>query len=110
MSSSSSALIRREKQLQELLEGKNFKQALNLCEKSIKKGDKSEQLLVSQNFQHEERILSLPVLVVDHENKYPSRTTRASSPEAGPTRAGRSPRKIRSDFRGFCSYCNRCCR
>lgn len=49
MSSSSSAASRREKQLQELLEGKNFKQALSLCEKSIKKGDKSEQLLVSQS-------------------------------------------------------------
>lgn len=47
MSTSSPAARRREKQLQELLEGKNFKQALSLCEKNIKKGDKSEHLLVS---------------------------------------------------------------
>lgn len=47
MSNSSPAALRREKQLQELLDGKNFKQALSLCEKNIKKGDKSEQLLVS---------------------------------------------------------------
>lgn len=43
-----SASLRRDKQLHELLDGKHFKQALSLCEKSLKKGDKSEQLLVSQ--------------------------------------------------------------
>lgn len=42
-----SASARRDKHLQELIDGNNFKQALTLCEKSIKKGDKSEELLVS---------------------------------------------------------------
>lgn len=42
-----SASARRNKHLQELIDGNNFKQALTLCEKSIKKGDKSEELLVS---------------------------------------------------------------
>lgn len=48
MSSRPSAIARRSKQLQELLDGKHFKQALSLCEKSFKKGDKSEDLLVSE--------------------------------------------------------------
>ena len=33
-------------QLQDLIQGQNWKQALSLCEKRIKKGDKSDQLLV----------------------------------------------------------------
>lgn len=48
MSSSTSAAFRRDKQLQELVDGKNFKQALSLCDKSIKKGDKTEHLMVSR--------------------------------------------------------------
>ncbi|MCJ1464356.1 hypothetical protein MMC07_002969 [Pseudocyphellaria aurata] len=47
MSSYQSAKARRDKQLQELLDGNHFKQALSLCEKSFKKGDKSEDLLVT---------------------------------------------------------------
>lgn len=42
-----SARARRDKHLQELIDGNNFKRALTLCEKSIKKGDKSDELLVS---------------------------------------------------------------
>ncbi len=44
-----SASLRRDKQLQELIDCNNFKQALTLCEKSLKKGDKSEELLVSND-------------------------------------------------------------
>lgn len=47
MNSQHSASARRSKQLQELLDGKHYKQALNLCEKGFKKGDKSEDLLVT---------------------------------------------------------------
>lgn len=50
MSSQISAVTRREKQLQELLEGNYFKQALDLCDKSLRKGDKSEELLVRECF------------------------------------------------------------
>lgn len=60
MNSQHSARARRSKQLQELLDGKHFKQALNLCEKSFKKGDKSEDLLVCQTPQDSIEIPSLP--------------------------------------------------
>ena len=36
-----------DKQLEELVQASSWKQALNLCEKRIKKGDKSEESLVS---------------------------------------------------------------
>ena len=52
MSSHQSASARRIKQLQELIDGNHFKQALSLGEKSLKKGDKSEALLVGQPSQH----------------------------------------------------------
>ena len=48
MTMQNAASLRRDKLLHELLGGKHFKQALTLCEKSLKKGDKSEQLLVSR--------------------------------------------------------------
>lgn len=50
MSSQISAVTRREKQLQELLEGNCLKQALDLCDKSLRKGDKGEELLVRERF------------------------------------------------------------
>lgn len=57
MSSNATATARRSKQLQELVDGKHFKQALSLCEKSFKKGDKSEDLRVSQDPQDSIEIL-----------------------------------------------------
>ena len=41
------ASSRLDQQLQDLIEGQNWKQAISLCEKRIKKGDKSDRLLVS---------------------------------------------------------------
>ncbi len=41
---------RLDQQLQDLIEGQNWKQALALCEKRIKKGENSDKLLVSYIF------------------------------------------------------------
>lgn len=41
------ASSRLDQQLQDLIGGQNWKQAITLCEKRIKKGDKSDKLFVS---------------------------------------------------------------
>ncbi len=41
-----SVVERRDKQIQEAVENGNWKQALQLCDKRIKKGEKNDQLLV----------------------------------------------------------------
>ncbi len=41
---------RRDKQIQDALDSRNFKQALQLCDKRIKKGEKNDYLLVSQRY------------------------------------------------------------
>lgn len=39
---------RRDKQIQDALDSRNIKQALQLCDKRIKKGEKNDYLLVRQ--------------------------------------------------------------
>ena len=41
---------RRDKQIQDALDSRNYKQALQLCDKRIKKGEKNDYLLVSQRY------------------------------------------------------------
>lgn len=49
MSSQKSAIQRHDMQLAALVEGKNWRQALTLCEKRLRKGGQSEELLVRGN-------------------------------------------------------------
>lgn len=49
MNSQNSAVQRHDKQLGALVEGKNWKQALSLCEKRLRKGGPAEDLLVRGN-------------------------------------------------------------
>ena len=49
MSSQGLIVSSHDKQLAVLVEGKNWKQALSLCEKRLKKGVQTEDLLVSRN-------------------------------------------------------------
>ena len=45
-----------DKQLEELVQASSWKQALTVCEKRIKKGDKSEESLVSLEWSIYERM------------------------------------------------------
>ena len=45
---------RLDQQLQDLIQGQHWKQALSLCEKRMKKGDKSDKLLVSYTILNDE--------------------------------------------------------
>lgn len=49
MSSRNSVNDRHDKQLEELIKGKNWRQALSLCEKRLKKGGPIEETLVRGN-------------------------------------------------------------
>jgi hypothetical protein len=46
MSPLHSTSVRHDRQLQELLERKNWKQAINLCDKRLKRGGPVEEILV----------------------------------------------------------------
>ena len=46
---------RLDQQVQDFVSGQNWKQAINLCEKRIKKGDKSDKLLVSATIPNEKQ-------------------------------------------------------
>ena len=43
---------RQDRELQELIDGQNWKQALALCEKRIKNGERGDKLLVGFNAVH----------------------------------------------------------